>query len=296
MSIKGLFRRDEILFLFLWSSGYIGAKFGLPHAGTLTLLFWRYTLLLVLVAAIVTWCRQWQRPTFQVFTVGFLGHFVWLIAILKAFEYGITAGAAALIAAMQPALTALLAPVVLSERTSFIQWLGVALGFAGVVTFVFADKAITGSSIWVYLLPLTATASLTALTLSERRQSQKSDSDMPIFTSLFWQGAITVALLAPLALYFEGLQIQWNGESVFAIAWLAIVVSIAAYGLMFHLIRTRSATRVSALQYFVPPVTMIIAWFAFQESLQPLGFVGLAITSSGFYLIQKGEHETSPRG
>ncbi|MDA7599118.1 DMT family transporter [Alphaproteobacteria bacterium] len=293
MPPKGIMRRDELLFLILWSSGYIGAKYGLPHAGTFTLLFWRYALLLVLVGMIVTWRNEWQRATMQAFTLGFLGHFVWLVVILKAFEYGISAGAAALIAAMQPALTALLAPIILSERTTMMQWVGIGLGFAGVATFVLADQALTGSQLWVYLLPAIATISLTTLTLSERRQSQIIKSELPIFTSLFWQGFITAALLLPLGYWFEGLHVNWNGEIVFAIGWLGIVVSIMAYAIMLQLIRTRTATRVSALQFFVPPTTMIIAWIVFQESLTILGLVGLAITSSGFYLMHKGQ-ETTP--
>ena len=121
MSVMSLLRRDEILFLLVWSSGYIGAKYGLPLAGTFTLLCLRYLLVIAVVAAIVTIRREWRRPDFGTFLTGFLAHFVWLVAILRAFEFGISAGAAALIAAMQPALTALLAPMFLNERNSWLQ-------------------------------------------------------------------------------------------------------------------------------------------------------------------------------
>ena len=84
-------RRDEALFLLLWSSGYIGAKLGVPLAGTFTLLFWRYALVLAVVALIVTWRGEWRRPDAGTFLTGFWAHFVWLVAILKAFEYGIGA-------------------------------------------------------------------------------------------------------------------------------------------------------------------------------------------------------------
>lgn len=114
-------RRDETLFLLLWSSGYIGAKLGVPLAGTFTLLFWRYALVIAIVGLIVTWRGEWQRPDVGTFLTGFWAHFVWLVAILKAFELGIGAGAAALIAAMQPALTALLAPLFLGERNNMLQ-------------------------------------------------------------------------------------------------------------------------------------------------------------------------------
>jgi drug/metabolite transporter (DMT)-like permease len=285
-------RRDEALFLLLWSSGYIGAKLGVPLAGTFTLLFWRYAVVLGVVALIVTWRGEWRRPDAGTFLTGFWAHFVWLVAILKAFEYGIGAGAAALIAAMQPVLTALLAPVILGERNSAMQWAGIAVGFAGVVIFIGADSGVTGAALWVYALPALATASLTFITLWERwraaRPRANASPPMPIFTALFWQGALTAGLLLPLAQGVEGFAADWRAELVLAVIWLAVVVSVLAYGLMFHLIRTRDATRVSALQYFVPPTTMIIAWLVFGEVLSVNGMAGLLVTVAGFWLMARG--------
>ena len=125
-SSMNFLRRDEALFLLLWCSGYIGAKLGVPLAGTFTLLFWRYALVLAVVALIVTWRGEWRRPDAGTFLekTGFWAHFVWLVAILKAFEYGIG-----------------------------------------------ADSGVTGAAAWVYALPMLATASLTFITLWERRRS-----------------------------------------------------------------------------------------------------------------------------
>ena len=287
-------RRDETLFLLLWSSGYIGAKLGVPLAGTFTLLFWRYVLVLAVVALIVTWRGEWRRPDAGTFLTGFWTHFVWLVAVFKAFEYGIGAGAAALIAAMQPALTALLAPLVLGERNSALQWAGIGVGFAGVVIFIGADSSVTGAAPWVYALPMLATVSLTFITLWERWRaagaglSSRARPEMPIFTALFWQGALTACLLLPFAHGIEGFAADWRAELVLAVVWLAVVVSVGAYGLMFRLIRTGTATRVSALQYFVPPVTMLIAWLVFGEALTLNGLAGLLVTSAGFWLMARG--------
>jgi drug/metabolite transporter (DMT)-like permease len=285
-------RRDEALFLLLWSSGYIGAKLGVPLAGTFTLLFWRYAVVLGVVALIITWRGEWRRPDAGTFLTGFWAHFVWLVAILKAFEYGIGAGAAALIAAMQPVLTALLAPVILGERNSALQWAGIAVGFAGVVIFIGADSGVTGAALWVYALPALAMASLTFITFWERwraaRPRVNATPPMPIFTALFWQGTLTAALLLPMAGLFEGFAADWRAELMLAILWLALVVTVPAYALMFHLIRTRDATRVSALQYFVPPTTMIIAWLVFGEVLSVNGLAGLLVTSAGFWLMARG--------
>lgn len=288
MSVMSLLRRDKILFLLVWSSGYIGAKYGLPHAGTFTLLCLRYLLVIAVMAVIVTIRREWRRPDSGTFLTGFLAHFVWLVVIFKAFEFGISAGAEALIAAMQPALTALLAPVFLNERNSWLQWAGIAVGFLGVVIFVGADRTATGAALWVYLLPLLASASLTFITIWERRRTSNPAGDMPIFTSLFWHAALTAGLLVPLALWFEKFAATWNGDLVFSVIWLVVVVLVLAFGLIFHLIRTREATRVSALQYFVPPVTMILAWIVFAEALTLNGMAGLGVTMAGFWLMQRG--------
>lgn len=287
-NLKNFIQRDEVLFLFAWCSGYIGAKIGLPLAGTYTLLFYRYALVVVLVGAYVTWRRQWVRPTAASLTIGFLGHFVWLVAVYQSLEHGMGAGAAALIAAMQPILTALLAPLVLGESNSMRQWLGIGIGFLGVCIFVSQDVLFGGISAWVYLLPGISTASLTAVTLMERRGKLSTETaPIPIMTSLFWQGAITLVLLAPLAWAFEGFAAEWQPVLLFSVAWLAVFPSLVAYGVMLHLIRTRDAARVSALQYFVPPVTMVLAYVAFGEQLNGYGLLGLLVTAIGFYFLHR---------
>jgi drug/metabolite transporter (DMT)-like permease len=114
-------------------------------------------------------------------------------------------------------------------------------------------------------------------------------------TALFWHALLATICLAPFAWWFEGFASEWGGQLVFATIWLAIPVSVGAYGLMFHLIRTREATRISALQYFVPPVTMVIAWAVFGEAFAGLGLLGLLITSFGFYLMSLSERRASQR-
>lgn len=289
MSISNVFKRDEILFLLFWCSGYIGAKIGVPLSGTFTLLFYRYIIVVLIAAVIISLRSEWRKPDSNSFLLGFFAHFVWLVVILKSFEYGMNAGAVALIASGQPILTAFIAPFFLGEKNNALIWLGILAGFFGVMVFVSADASFTNTSLWVYLLPFAATLSLTFVTLWGRKYTQTKQSP-PIMTSLFWQGLLTLALLTPLAFFFEGYEAQWGGAFIFSVIWLGIVVSVLAYAMMFYLIRTREAARVSALQYFVPPVTMLIAWIIFREELSLLGFVGLFITSAGFYLMHKGRN------
>ena len=158
--------------------------------------------------------------------------------------------------------------------------------------FIGADSGVTGAALWVYALPAVAMASLTFITLWERwraaRPRVNATPPMPIFTALFWQGALTAGLLLPLAQGVEGFAADWQAELVLAILWLALVVTVPAYALMLHLIRTRDATRVSALQYFVPPTTMIIAWLVFGEVLSVNGMAGLLVTAARFWLMVRG--------
>jgi len=177
----------------------------------------------------------------------------------------------------------------LAERNHLYQWLGVCVGFVGVAVFVWGDVKLSGTPLVTYLLPSIATISLTTITIIERHAAACIKPMLPIMTSLFWQLLVTLICLAPLAYWVEGFAADWTLPFVFSIVWLGVVVSILSFFLMLHLIRTRNAARVSFLQYFVPPVTMLIAWPVFGEALSPLGFVGLFITAGGFFLIHRGE-------
>jgi drug/metabolite transporter (DMT)-like permease len=280
---------DELLFLLLWSSGYIGSKIGLPLSGTFTLLFFHYVIAVLLVGAYVNLRSEWHRPDHRSLLIGFLGHFLWRIAVLKALEFGISTGSAVLIAAMQPVLTALTAPYLLAERNHLYQWLGVLAGFVGVAVFVWGDAEFSGIPLVIYLLPSIAMISLTAITIIERRGAARMTPMLPIMTSLFWQLLVTLICLAPLADWVEGFAAEWVLPFVFSIVWLGVVVSILSFFLMLHLIRTRNAARVSSLRYFAPPVTMLIAWSVFGKALSFFGFMGLFITAGGFFLIHRGE-------
>ena len=292
--MTNLFRKDEILFLLVWSSGYIGAKIGVPVSGTFTLLFYRFMLVLIVVGLYLTLKSAWRWPSRPMLIIVFFAHFLWLVAIFKAFEFGITAGAASLIAALQPLLTALVSPYVLGEGNSPMKWAGIGLRFLGVAVFVWGDTGYAAVPLWVYLLPLLATVSLTFVTLYERRTSFAATPPMGIMSALFWHSALTLVCLFPFAFWLEDFAAYWGADFVFAVVWLAVVVSVLAYGLMFYLIRTRAATRVSALQYFVPPTTMAIAFIVFGEALTWAGSVGLVITAFGFYVMARAEGALRP--
>ena len=289
-----VFGLSEILFLLFWCSGYIGAKIGVPLSGTFTLLFYRYLIVFVLVLLYLLITKQLQKPNLaslkRNFVIGFFAHFIWLVAILKSFEYNLGAGSAALIASLQPALAAFATPFVFGESNNKWIWFGIVAGFFGVLLYALADLDFNQVNGLVYLLPTIATLSLTFTTIYERKKSQQNDlSNLDIPNALLWQSVIVILLLAPFAIFMERLNATYNAEFLFSVVWLAFICSLAAYGFMIHLIRTKSAVRVSLLQYFAPPITMLIAFFVFGEHQGVYGYVSLAVVIFGFVVFHYGE-------
>ena len=180
-----------------------------------------------------------------------LAHAGWLAAVLGAIDLGLSAGLAAFITALQPIMTGD----------------GIALG---------------GSPV-AYALPFLAVVSITIASLTDRgatvEDEKRSGKVAPLLLITFWHCAASFLALAPLAIGIKGLEADWNGSLVFAIAWLAFVVSLAAYGLMFVLLRRMSAARVASLTYLSPPVTMVMAWLVFGETLTLAGLAGLAVAA-----------------
>ncbi len=137
-----LLKGDELLFQLLCCSGYIGAKLGVTVAGTFTLLLYRFIMVTLVVAVIIAVRREWRPPDRDTL----FANFVWLVAILKAFEFGLNVGLAALIVALQPALTALVSPFLLGEMNDRLRLCGIGVGFAGVLVFVASDMHLSGAA------------------------------------------------------------------------------------------------------------------------------------------------------
>ena len=283
-------------FVFSWSSGFVGARYGLDHAGTFTLLFWRYLLVVAVLGLLVTLMRQWQPLSRAEWTrhavVGALAHAGWLAAVLGAIDLGLSAGLAAFITALQPIMTGALSARMTGERVGMREWAGLMLG-VGAVALVIGDGIALGGSLIAYALPFLAVAAITIASLIDRAAHVAADARAtkpatPLLLVTFIHALASLVVLTPLAVGLEGLEAQWGGELVFAILWLGLVVSLAAYGLMFALLRRLPAARVASLTYLAPPVTMMIAWFVFRESLTPIAAIGLAIAAMAVALTLSG--------
>ncbi|MCI5063799.1 DMT family transporter [Algiphilus sp.] len=278
-------------FVLLWNSGFIGAEYGLPYAGALTLLFWRYLALTLLMLAWVIARSEPLLPdrgeAFHATWTGILAHAVWLGCALGAIEADVPAGIVALVVALQPLLTGALSGAITGEGTSPLQWVGLSAGFCGVAVAVIARmQGDHGAPLWAYVLPFGSVVAITIASLSQRLRAHSGRS-LPMGTLLLYQSAgSAVALLLP-ALLLEGLRTQWTLPFIAALGWVTVLVSLGAYALMWVLLARVDATRVASLFYFGPPVTMLMAWLAFGDAVLLTDWIALAITAVGVVLVQR---------
>jgi len=283
----------EVVFVFLWNSGFIGAEFGLPYAGPWTLLFWRYLALSVMLAA---WIAATRRPAWpgrgvvaRTALVGVLAHAVWLGCVLVAIDTGVPVGIIALVTSLQPLLTGALSGLVAGERTGVRQWLGLILGFVGVAIAVGARLSIeSDASVLGYFLPLVSVLGITAASLMQRRWKRKQlETRLPLDTTLLIQSVATTLALFPLAWLVEGFAASWTPPFIATMGWLIVAVSLGAYWTMWRLLETQEATRVASLFYLSPPVTMLMAWITLGDALIFTDIIGLVVAGLGVWLVYR---------
>ena len=274
------------LFVFLWSTGFIGAKYGLPYAEPLSFLLSRYGLViaLMLVIALVTrapWPER-RRDWLHIGVSGILVHAVYLGGVFVAIKHGLSAGVTALVVGMQPLLTALGSGWLLGERVSARQWGGLGLGFVG-VGMVVSGKLGDGA-IGPMLIPaVVALLGITAGTLYQKRFCPKFDLRSGSVIQ-FVPTAIVTAIAVAL---FEDFRIDWNGHFLFALGWLVLVLSLGAISLLNLLIRSGSAVNVASLFYLTPPTTALIAFAVFGETLTLTAIIGMVVAVGGVYLVAR---------
>ena len=280
-----------LLFVLLWSTGFIGAKFGLPYAGPLTFLSTRYVLVIVLMVALALVMRApWPRSPREVLHIGITGILVqalYLGGVFVAIHRGLPAGVTALVVGMQPLLTALGAGFLLGERVSIRQWGGLALGFFGVSLVVSNKIAVEGMApdeLGTMLAPaMLALIGITVGTLYQKRFCPRFD----LRTGSVVQFVPTLILTALIANQTESMEIVWSGEFVFALLWLVVVLSLGAISLLNLLIRSGTAVNVASLFYLTPPTTALIAWAMFGETLSGLALAGMIVAVAGVWLARK---------
>jgi drug/metabolite transporter (DMT)-like permease len=273
------------LFVILWSSGFIGARLGVQSAEPFTVLLLRFSVVLIVMLPLALLLRvQWPRSgreAAHIATSGLLIQGGYLGGCFCAVFHGMPAGVIALITGLQPILTAFAAAPLLGETVSLLQWTGLALGFGGVAMVVWQKINLQGLDLVSVAWSLEALVAITAGTLYQKRYCPSFD----LRAGSVIQFVAAFALLLPLALATESMHVNWNAQFVFAICWLALVLSIGAVSLLFVLIQHGEATRVSSLFYLTPLATAAMAWFAFDEQLDIIALAGMIIGVSGVALV-----------
>lgn len=274
-----------VVFVLIWSTGFVVARYGMPHAPPMSFLAWRYALSVLAFALWITLARApWPadgRQRAHLVVTGLLIHAGYLGGVWAAVKAGIPAGTVALIVGLQPVLTALwVAARERDQRVAPRQWLGLMLGLAGLLLVVWRKLSVGQVTPHSLALALLALLSITVGTLYQKRFVRSTD----VRTASFIQLLAALAATLPLAL-LEAEPMRWHPELLGALAWSVLVLTLGGSSLLFMLIQRGAATSVTSLLYLVPPCTALQAWWLFGEPLGPPVLVGLALTACGVALV-----------
>jgi len=276
-----------LLFVLLWSTGFVGAKYGLPYADPFVFLSVRVliaaALLLVLVRVMKMPILIGKSAIMRSSLIGFFLHACYLGGVFYAISQGLPAGVAAVVTSLQPVLVSLIAVKVLGERLRSTQVAGLLLGLVGVFlvlgpTF---DSHIPTAGIAAIVVALIGSTSATLL-------QKKIGADIPLVAGTAYQYLFSGVVLGAIAIATRETNITWNLRFTAAFIWLLLVLSVGAILLLLWLLNTGSAASVSSLFYLVPPATAIEAFFLFGEKVNTQGFLGIGVTALGVWLVIRG--------
>ena len=275
------------VFVLLWSTGFIGAKYGLPYSEPITFLWIRFAIVTSLLGVIVLV----TRPAFprdpgvwaHIAVTGLLLHSLYLGGVFTAIDAGIDSGISALIVGVQPLLVALLVGPLLGESLSRQQWIGFLLGLCGLVLVLLKTFEIGRLPIEGLIANIIALAGLVAGQLYQKRFVPAVD----IRSGSLIQFAAALVFSFFHAMLFETGEVVWHTDFVFALAWLCIVLSLGAMSLLWYLIRHGAASSTASLFYLVPIGTAILGYLIFDEVLTPVQILGIVLTATGVAIINR---------
>jgi drug/metabolite transporter (DMT)-like permease len=275
-----------IFFVLLWSTGFVGAKYGLPYADPFIFLAIR----VLIASALLYLYLILKKAQFRLSkeernlsaVIGLTLHFMYQGGVFFAISQGMPAGIAATVTSLQPILVSLIGIRVLHERLSRNQIAGLIFGFVGV--FLVLSPAFNSTSEINYkgiIAIVIALAGSTIATLIQKR----GGSNVPLVAGTAFQylNAATCFLVAAIAT--RGFRIEWNTKFIFALSWLIFGLSVGAILILLTLLKHGSASQVSSLLYLVPPATAIEAYFLFGEKLTLTEFAGIFLTAIGVFMV-----------
>jgi drug/metabolite transporter (DMT)-like permease len=274
------------LFVLLWSTGFIAAKYGLPYAPPYAFLAWRFALVagLMVVVRLATraaWPKS-LREYADLAVVAILVHALYLGGVFVSLDGGMAAGTSAMLVGLQPLLTVVLAHLWMKESVSARQWIGLALGLAGVY-FVVRHKIDLRGDLRGLVPSAVALAGISVGTLYQKRRCAHVD----LRSGSAVQFTVCALLFVPLALALDTRAVQWTGNFVFALSWSVLVLSVGAITLLYWLLRHGAAANVARLFYLVPPVTALEAYLLFGETLDAWALIGMVLICLGVMLARR---------
>ena len=283
------------LFVLLWSTGFIGVKYGIPYAPPFYFVAIRMAIASILLFIAVSFLRKSQPITRSIIwpstLIGLTLHGAYLGGCFFAVSRGLPAGVTALIVSLQPVLVSLFAARYLGEPLRARAVSGLVLGLVGLFVVVIPRISTTGmNSISVISIAACVVGLLggTSGTILQK----KYGGAIPTLAGTSIQYAATAVVLLTLAMIFEQPEIQWTAKFVGALAWLVLALSFGAILLLFFLLSYSSAASVSSLYYLVPAATAIEAYFFFDEHISPISLIGTVITVIGVWLVVGKQKES----
>ena len=275
------------IFVWVWSTGFLAAKLGKSYAEPFTLLSYRFALALAVLWVITKlfnsrWPSTWRLAA-HCMVVGLLLHGVYLGGIFKAISLGMPAGLSAMVIGLQPLTMALFAGVMLGERVSKRQWLGLFMGLAGLYLVLGEQFSVDASTIfygfsgWSPVLVGAALLAISFGTLYQKKYCHGADH----LTSIWLQYAAALGFSLIIAFTFETRVVDWQWQFIVSLSWQVLALSIGAVLLLTIMMRQGAATKVGSLFYLVPPAVAIQAWFLFGEAMGLQGLAGIALIAAG---------------
>ncbi|MEY4497250.1 MAG: hypothetical protein RLZZ364_555 [Actinomycetota bacterium] len=286
--MKHLERFAPWIFVVIWSSGFVVAKYAFKSSDVLFFLSIRLFIAAAALALLTKALRQPLRLSRSDFisslAIGILLHTFYLGGVWEAIAHGSPAGIASVITSMQPIFVSLIAIKLLGEQISRLQSVGLVMGFLGVALVLepsFArSNEMTGLALALLVLGLAGSTTATLL-------QKKIGHSIPLLAGTTYQFLISALVLGAISLFRGETKLNWNLESSLAMAWAVVVTSVIAILLLLWMLTRGSAARVSSLLYLVPPMAAVQAFALFGEKLNPLAITGIAVTATGVALVQR---------
>ena len=277
-------RAMPVVFVLIWSTGFIVARYAMPYSPPMTFLWVRYLLSILAFWLWIRWAKvAWPQSRAQWWHLGVTGVFMhagYLSGVWVAVKAGMGSGLSALIVGLQPVLTA----IWLSSQGGQVsrrQWGGLLLGFMGLVLVVSRKLQDTMEvTPWTLSLAVLALFSITIGTLYQKRHVQPCDVRTANTVQLMAAALVTLPLVA-----LESEAVQWHPSLLGAMAWSVLGMTLGGSSLFYMLIQRGAAASVSSLMYLVPPCTALLAWFLFDEPVTVTTLVGIVLTALGVSLV-----------